>query len=57
MVLCNLHPAVIVEASTEILEFSGMVSNAQNKEAIFTQMVSRACLLLAQVALNCSVIC
>lgn len=57
MVLCNLHPAVIVEASTEILEFSGMVSNAQNKEAIFTQMVNRACLLLAQVALNCSVIC
>ncbi|KAM9013494.1 AP-5 complex subunit zeta-1 [Ara ararauna] len=39
VVLCNLHPAVIVEASTEILEFSGMVSNVQNKEAIFTQMV------------------
>ncbi|XP_057272830.1 AP-5 complex subunit zeta-1 isoform X2 [Pezoporus wallicus] len=39
VVLCNMHPAVIVEASTEILEFSGMASNAQNKEAIFTQMV------------------
>ncbi|XP_061212944.1 AP-5 complex subunit zeta-1 isoform X2 [Neopsephotus bourkii] len=39
VVLCNLHPAVIVEASAEILEFSGMASNAQNKEVIFTQMV------------------
>ncbi|XP_061330085.1 AP-5 complex subunit zeta-1 isoform X2 [Pezoporus flaviventris] len=39
VVLCNMHPAVIVEASTEILEFSGMASNAQNKGAIFTQMV------------------
>ncbi|NWI92699.1 AP5Z1 protein, partial [Pitta sordida] len=37
--LCKLHPALIVELSTEILEFSGTVSNIQNKEPIFTHMV------------------
>ncbi|XP_075292439.1 AP-5 complex subunit zeta-1 isoform X2 [Opisthocomus hoazin] len=37
--LCWLRPALIVEQSTEILEFSGTVSNIQNKEAIFTHMV------------------
>uniref|UniRef100_A0A8C8E8Q7 Adaptor related protein complex 5 subunit zeta 1 n=1 Tax=Otus sunia TaxID=257818 RepID=A0A8C8E8Q7_9STRI len=39
VVLCKLHPALVVELSTEILEFSGTVSNIQNKEAIFTHMV------------------
>ncbi|NXY84835.1 AP5Z1 protein, partial [Alcedo cyanopectus] len=39
VMLCKLHPALIVELSTEILEFSGTVSNIQNKEAIFTHMV------------------
>ncbi|KFU86673.1 AP-5 complex subunit zeta-1, partial [Chaetura pelagica] len=39
VVLCKLHPALIVEQSTEILEFSGTVSNVQNKEVIFTHMV------------------
>ncbi|KFV61430.1 AP-5 complex subunit zeta-1, partial [Dryobates pubescens] len=39
VVLCKLHPALIVELSTEILEFSGAVSNIQNKEAIFTHVV------------------
>ncbi|NXR11121.1 AP5Z1 protein, partial [Semnornis frantzii] len=39
VILCRLHPALIVELSTEILEFSGTVSNIQNKEAIFTHMV------------------
>ncbi|NWZ65238.1 AP5Z1 protein, partial [Acrocephalus arundinaceus] len=38
-VLCGLHPALVVELSTEILEFSGAVSNIQSKEAIFTHMV------------------
>ncbi|XP_009074840.1 PREDICTED: AP-5 complex subunit zeta-1 [Acanthisitta chloris] len=38
-VLCSLRPAVVVELSTEVLEFSGAVSNIQNKEAIFTHMV------------------
>lgn len=40
--LCRLRPALVVELSTEILEFSGTVSNIQSKEAIFTHMVSRA---------------
>ncbi|XP_068002736.1 AP-5 complex subunit zeta-1 isoform X2 [Melanerpes formicivorus] len=39
VVLCKLHPALIVELSTEILEFSGAVSNIQSKEAIFTHVV------------------
>ncbi|NXE79613.1 AP5Z1 protein, partial [Cochlearius cochlearius] len=39
VMLCRLHPALIVELSKEILEFSGTVSNIQNKEAIFTHMV------------------
>ncbi|NWH84316.1 AP5Z1 protein, partial [Aegithalos caudatus] len=38
-VLCGLRPALLVELSTEILEFSGAVSNIQSKEAIFTHMV------------------
>ncbi|XP_039934720.1 AP-5 complex subunit zeta-1 isoform X2 [Hirundo rustica] len=38
-VLCGLRPALVVELSTEILEFSGAVSNIQGKEAIFTHMV------------------
>ncbi|NWW10000.1 AP5Z1 protein, partial [Oreocharis arfaki] len=37
--LCGLRPALVVELSTEILEFSGTVSNIQSKEAIFTHMV------------------
>uniref|UniRef100_A0A8C3QLY1 Adaptor related protein complex 5 subunit zeta 1 n=1 Tax=Cyanoderma ruficeps TaxID=181631 RepID=A0A8C3QLY1_9PASS len=37
--LCGLRPALVVELSTEILEFSGAVSNIQSKEAIFTHMV------------------
>ncbi|NXO85948.1 AP5Z1 protein, partial [Sitta europaea] len=37
-VLCGLRPALVVELSTEILEFSGAVSNIQSKEAIFTHM-------------------
>ncbi|NXY50336.1 AP5Z1 protein, partial [Ceuthmochares aereus] len=39
VVLCKLHPALIVELSKEILDFSGTASNIQNKEAIFTHMV------------------
>ncbi|XP_032560114.1 AP-5 complex subunit zeta-1 isoform X1 [Chiroxiphia lanceolata] len=37
--LCKLRPALVVELSTEILEFSGAVSNIQSKEPIFTHMV------------------
>ncbi|XP_039588159.1 AP-5 complex subunit zeta-1 isoform X3 [Passer montanus] len=36
--LCGLRPALVVELSTEILEFSGAVSNIQSKEAIFTHL-------------------
>ncbi|NXI90786.1 AP5Z1 protein, partial [Psophia crepitans] len=39
VMLCKLRPALVVELSTEILEFSGTVSNIQSKEAIFTHMV------------------
>ncbi|KFQ21677.1 AP-5 complex subunit zeta-1, partial [Mesitornis unicolor] len=39
VMLCKLHPALIVELPTEILDFLGTVSNIQNKEAIFTHMV------------------
>ncbi|XP_063270729.1 AP-5 complex subunit zeta-1 isoform X2 [Prinia subflava] len=38
-VLCGLRPALLVELSSEILEFSGAVSNLQSKEPIFTHMV------------------
>lgn len=50
VMLCKLHPALILEVSKEILEFTGTVSNIQNMEPIFTHMVSRACLLLPHIA-------
>ncbi|XP_014801749.1 PREDICTED: AP-5 complex subunit zeta-1 isoform X2 [Calidris pugnax] len=39
VMLCKLRPALVVELSTEILEFSGTVGNIQNKEAIFSHLV------------------
>nr|XP_021146073.1 AP-5 complex subunit zeta-1 isoform X2 [Columba livia] len=39
VMLCKLCPALILEVSKEILEFTGTVSNIQNKEPIFTHMV------------------
>ncbi|KAM6249749.1 AP-5 complex subunit zeta-1 [Porphyrio hochstetteri] len=39
VMLCKLHPALVVELSTEILEFTGTVSNIQNKEVIFSHLV------------------
>uniref|UniRef100_K7FTF7 Adaptor related protein complex 5 subunit zeta 1 n=1 Tax=Pelodiscus sinensis TaxID=13735 RepID=K7FTF7_PELSI len=39
VLLCKLHPSLIVELSKELLEFSGTVSNIRNKEGIFTSVV------------------
>ncbi|XP_065500884.1 AP-5 complex subunit zeta-1 isoform X1 [Caloenas nicobarica] len=39
VMLCKLRPALILEVSKEILEFTATVSNIQNKEPIFTHMV------------------
>ncbi|XP_043945428.1 AP-5 complex subunit zeta-1 [Protopterus annectens] len=39
LVLCKLHPFVIVEQSKELLEFCGTVTNIQSKENFFTHIV------------------
>ncbi|XP_050822513.1 AP-5 complex subunit zeta-1 isoform X2 [Gopherus flavomarginatus] len=39
VLLCKLHPSLVVELSKELLEFSGTVSNIWNKEDIFTYVV------------------
>ncbi|KAH0631990.1 hypothetical protein JD844_019961 [Phrynosoma platyrhinos] len=38
-VICKLHPSLVVELSKPLLEFSGTVTNIQNKEDIFTHVV------------------
>ncbi|KAM9222778.1 AP-5 complex subunit zeta-1 isoform 2-T2 [Leptosomus discolor] len=43
VMLCKLRPALVVELSTEILEFSGTVSNIQNKEAVFSHVHTCLC--------------
>uniref|UniRef100_A0A4W3J1S6 Adaptor related protein complex 5 subunit zeta 1 n=1 Tax=Callorhinchus milii TaxID=7868 RepID=A0A4W3J1S6_CALMI len=39
LVLCKLHPALIVEQSKELLEFCGAVSNINHKENLFTHVI------------------
>lgn len=39
LLLCKLHPSLVVDQSHELLEFAGTTANVYSKEEIYTHVV------------------